>query len=504
MKGLTDLLSLSYAAKFIIFYFATLVIYRMVFHPLARFPGPKLAAATRWYEAYYDVVHEGQYTFKIKRLHKEYGPIIRISPNELHVIDPAFYEKLYCYDGRWDRYAWAMSSFSTAGSVIWTVDHDMHRARRVPLNLYFSKAQVFQKQALINRVVEKFCDRILALSGMGIFDLGAAISAFTRDVSTEFILCKTYNCLEKEDFDIGRTNIFQRAGRMRRITKHAPWFGPFMKSLPLNWVMKISDEGTKLLFQYLEDTRRDTEIILDAISSTTPDTITPHTMIHDILDSNLPAKDKKLERLLDEVATISGAGFETTASVLRLVIFHIFSNPAILERLRDELASSSMDDTQDIKRLERLPYLTSVLMEGLRLSPAVASRSARIAPDRDLWYKEWRIPAGTPIGMTTLLMHTDENLYPDPMRFDPERWTDLEARKKTEKTYGPFSRGTRNCLGMHLAWAECYLFLAAVAQRFDFEFQGVTAKDFECERDQFMIGTFGKGVMHASATVVKS
>lgn len=171
-------------------------------------------------------------------------------------------------------------------------------------------------------------------------------------------------------------------------------------------------------------------------------------MIHDILDSNLPAKDKKLERLLDEVATISGAGFETTASVLRLVIFHIFSNPAILERLRDELASSSMDDTQDIKRLERLPYLTSVLMEGLRLSPAVASRSARIAPDRDLWYKEWRIPAGTPIGMTTLLMHTDENLYPDPMRFDPERWTDLEARKKTEKTYGPFSRGTRNCLGM--------------------------------------------------------
>lgn len=55
-----------------------------------------------------------------------------------------------------------------------------------------------------------------------------------------------------------------------------------------------------------------------------------------------------------------------------------------------------------------------------------------------------------------------------------------------------------------LAWAECYLFLAAVAQRFDFEFQGVTAKDFECERDQFMIGTFGKGVMHASATVVKS
>lgn len=50
--------------------------------------------------------------------------------------------------------------------------------------------------------------------------------------------------------------------------------------------------------------------------------------------------------------------------------------------------------------------------------------------------------------MTTLLMHTDETLYPDPKRFDHDRWMDLDARKKAEKTYVPFSRGTRICLGM--------------------------------------------------------
>lgn len=86
-------------------------------------------------------------------------------------------------------------------------------------------------------------------------------------------------------------------------------------------------------------------------------------------------------------------------------------------------------------------------MEGLRLSPAIGSRMARIS-DKDLFYGDWRIPAGTPIGMTTILMHTDDTLYSDPLRFDPDRWMDLGARKKAEKTYAPFSRGTRICLGM--------------------------------------------------------
>ena len=53
-------------------YFASLILYRLVFHPLARFPGPKLAAITRWYEGYYDVVQKGEYVLKIAEMHKTY------------------------------------------------------------------------------------------------------------------------------------------------------------------------------------------------------------------------------------------------------------------------------------------------------------------------------------------------------------------------------------------------------------------------------------------------
>jgi cytochrome P450 len=135
---------------------------------------------------------------------------------------------------------------------------------------------------------------------------------------------------------------------------------------------------------------------------------------------------------------------------MRLVFYHVFSNAEILQRLRAEVNRTTRESPEqvELKTLEKLPFLTSVLMEGLRLSPALASRSQRIAPDRDLLYKNYRIPAGTPVGMTALLMHTDPALYPDPLRFDPDRWMDLEARKKAEKTWFPFSPGTRMCLGM--------------------------------------------------------
>ncbi|KAI1856200.1 hypothetical protein JX265_011712 [Neoarthrinium moseri] len=109
-------------------------------------------------------------------------------------------------------------------------------------------------------------------------------------------------------------------------------------------------------------------------------------------------------------------------------------------------------------------------MEGMRMSPALGTRLHRVAPDRELVYNQWRIPASTPVGMTTLLMHMDASVFPEPKTFDPERWINPETRKRAEKAYAPFSRGTRDCIGMHLAWAELYLVISTLVQRFDFDF----------------------------------
>jgi cytochrome P450 len=190
----------------------------------------------------------------------------------------------------------------------------------------------------------------------------------------------------------------------------------------------------------------DTKALLSDAMASPPSPGSPPTIVHEIIQSGLPPSEKKFSRVLDDVATVTGAGFETTASVLRLIMYHVFSNDKILQRLRTELSGVSADP--DTKILEQLPYLTSVIMEGMRLSPAIGSRMARLTHDRDIHYGKWRIPASTPVGMTTILMHTDEELYPEPLSYIPDRWMDSEVRKKLEKTYAPFSRGTRSCLGM--------------------------------------------------------
>ena len=88
------------------------VVYRLYLSPIAKFPGPRLAAVSLWYEFYYDVIKDGQYTWKIAELHEQYGicwnagksrsltdhvlgPIIRINPYELHIKDSNFYDELY-------------------------------------------------------------------------------------------------------------------------------------------------------------------------------------------------------------------------------------------------------------------------------------------------------------------------------------------------------------------------------------------------------------------------
>lgn len=77
----------------LVFYCVAVVIYRLYLHPLRSIPGPRLAAATGWYDFYYDVVLRGELLFKIKELHEIYGPVVRITPREVHVADITLYHE---------------------------------------------------------------------------------------------------------------------------------------------------------------------------------------------------------------------------------------------------------------------------------------------------------------------------------------------------------------------------------------------------------------------------
>ena len=118
-----------------------------------------------------------------------------------------------------------------------------------------------------------------------------------------------------------------------------------------------------------------------------------------------------------------------------------------------------------LSELEGLPYLTAVIQEGLRLSNPITHRVRRQFPDNMLSYHGKCIPAGTTVSMTAMLTHLDEDLFPEPRTFRPERW--LEAgHRRPENYFAPFGRGTRSCLGETLARAELYLALAYIYRHF--------------------------------------
>jgi cytochrome P450 len=108
-----------------------------------------------------------------------------------------------------------------------------------------------------------------------------------------------------------------------------------------------------------------------------------------------------------------------------------------------------------------------VIKEGLRLGCGVSSRLQRIPHEPLLFpdftkHRDWIIPAGTPVSMTSMLVHHDESIFPNSEKFQPERWED----PRLEQYLVAFSKGSRQCLGMNLAWAEMHLWVSSVFRRF--------------------------------------
>ena len=131
-------------------YLVVLAVYRLYVSPLAKFPGPKLAALSKWYEAFFEIVRNGEFSFQIDKLHDQYGktispdidlslilclgPIVRITPEELHIRDSTFYDTLYVRYAKAHRFAWISGRFGNDDSVFTTADSGVHRMRRGALN----------------------------------------------------------------------------------------------------------------------------------------------------------------------------------------------------------------------------------------------------------------------------------------------------------------------------------------------------------------------------------
>ncbi|OJD23754.1 hypothetical protein ACJ73_04892 [Blastomyces percursus] len=484
------------AGSLFILYVVGGVIYRLYISPLAKFPGPKLAAATLWYEYYYDAVCKGQYTFKIKELHQQYGPIIRISPYELHIDDPDYYHVLYSYSSHRDKYQYYLEPFGFPLSAFGTENHYQHRHRRGALNPFFCNRRVAQHEGLVHHLVNKLCEHLeqFRITGKTV-PLSLGYTCLATDLIVSYVLDERQHWLDAPGWLPHWRRALISLSEMVMVSRQVIWVLKIMKYFPRTLAISMK-RGLGLFFELEERFRhRIKQIQMDRAKErgrqpkcTTWKASKGYSLIDQILDSRLPAEEKDPERILQEIRSTTAAGIETTSNALTIITYHLLDNPDTIQRLRDELSTFEGDwiSEQQAQKLEQLPYLTSVILEGLRLSYGVSTRLQRKSPDQEIHYRDYCIPPGTPVGMTSVLMHHNETIFPDSRKFIPERWLYLEERKRLERYLVSFGKGSRRCVGQRLAQTILLIATATIFRKFELELRDTSRDDIEIGHDLFV------------------
>ena len=174
-------------------------------------------------------------------------------------------------------------------------------------------------------------------------------------------------------------------------------------------------------------------------------------------------------QLRDEVMTLFLAGHETTAIALSWACYLIAQNPEIEAKLAGELQTVLGERVPTPEDLPRLPYTEMVLKEAMRLYPAVWGIGRKAVKDCELG--GYRVPTGSNIFIMQWHTQRDPRFFPDPERFDPERWREdpIRAGKIPRFAYFPFGGGPRFCVGASFAMMEATLLLAMIQQKYHLE-----------------------------------
>ncbi|KAL4746505.1 hypothetical protein BDW72DRAFT_210385 [Aspergillus terricola var. indicus] len=433
-------------------------------HPLSHIPGPNLAAATFLYESWFDLVLGGKYTHRIKQIHEQYGPVVRINPEELHFSDISFADEIYAGAGRKrDKHVHYLNAFAglTTSSMLVTREHGHHRVRRSAMNRFFSRAQISKLESSIKDLVDGLCEKMIRL----------AYSCFTGDVISKYCFGEPFGFIAQQEWEPNYRNaliatqapvhVFRAFPFLKRLTDIAPlcarWASPGIREMLV--------ESNERMPARVQKARQDSKSGTKATQSS---------MFAALLDATLPEAEKTDWRLGGEGFAMIAAGTETTAWTLTVTTFYLLSQPDTLNRLRSELQDADALNLSWVA-LERLPYLTAVIHEGLRLSYGVSQRLARIAPAETLLYRgehhgrriEYSIPAGTPMSMSNVINHHIQDAFPDSDAFIPERWINVDdaQKRRMESCLTSFSKGSRQCLGINLAYCNLYRALTALTLR---------------------------------------
>jgi cytochrome P450 len=202
----------------------------------------------------------------------------------------------------------------------------------------------------------------------------------------------------------------------------------------------------------------------------------------DFLSMYLEATDKQGNKfndgeLLDELMTLIVAGFETSANTLNWVWYLVAKHPDVEAKLIDE-AQRVVPNVSAVtaENLAEMQYTQQTLEEALRLYPPVWLFTRRSHAEDEL--EEYDVPEGTDIYLSPYVLHRTAHYWPEPDRFDPDRFAPADKPKK-DRPYFPFSLGPRRCLGEYFSFLEMKVHLGLLLPRFRMRLLDESQPDLE-------------------------
>lgn len=422
------------------------------------------------------------------------GPIIRVNHRELHIRDPTYYSTIYAGQGhRINKDPQAVAAFTVPTATLATVDHDTHRLRRSIIAPFFSRRSVNSTEPIINERIDRLIYHLrLAHSSHVIVDLDSAYAALTADIIMTYFYGKHSSNLDRPLFKFPLREAILGLIGFYHVTRFLPSLAAALKSLPIPLVRLIQPGAADLLIHEKELAAKLSSARHGPRSGLSSNAkFSASAVVEALNDAKIPAGERTIRRLVDEGTTVIFAGTETTARALSVMTFHIFNDTRILRRLRAELAPvfTAFEEQGSVPpstALEVLPFLAGCVNEGLRLSHGPVIRLPRCAMDVPLSYthgqgkdsQTYTIPSGTPVSQSTLFVHLDESIFPTPKSFDPDRWIKDGKRDFTlERFICSFTKGTRQCLGINMAYAEMFLTISRVVRTFQLDMKGLTRRE---------------------------
>ena len=193
---------------------------------------------------------------------------------------------------------------------------------------------------------------------------------------------------------------------------------------------------------------------------------------HDLLQTLMDARYSDGEGMSDELVLSESmqllvAGHETSSNALSWLLYLLSTHPDFLARVRKEFDSVLGDAPLSHADVMKFEYTTQVIYEGLRLYPPfwMIDRMA-VADDR---VGDMEIPSGSMVIVFVYGAHHAPRHWPNPEKFDPERFTKEETKQRTPFTFLPFGGGPRVCIGQHYAMLQILMILSELTRRYDFE-----------------------------------